>query len=515
MLVAFSRLLNISSKTLSSSLIAKMNPGTFSTAASSLVPRAPPSQAIFAMAFNSSCNTPSAILRPQVLQHGLRLHRSRCGALQQEYGWHQLRPQIRWLGFSSTKQEEEEESNLQAGQLRVARSANGVVPPLPLTLGTVKEKQAFERELHTVTVAIIANMVIFSAKLVTYLMSGSSTMLAETVHSVVDTFNQASAYFGIPLLNRAPTKMHPYGYMKDKFVWSLVSAVGIFCLGAGVTCAHGFSNLFSPPQQLEHLGYGLAVLGVSFLVEGYSLLVATRAVLQGAHAMGMSFTEYIRRGMDPTTVAVMLEDGAAVAGLAIAGIAPLLALHLTGNAVYDAMGSITIGGLLGCTAVFLIQQNRSLLLGRAMNNKDMQKVLHHLRKDPVVKAVYDAKSEEIGPNIFRFKAEIEFDGERIVEGHMERIGGREQLLQQMYSAMATEKDDTVDLALRSYGRDMVGALGAEVDRLETEIQQIMPGIRHIDLETDRGRHDKTSAQRRGFYSVAVDPARCPPSTEML
>ncbi len=68
-----------------------------------------------------------------------------------------------------------------------------------------------------------------------------------------------------------------------------------------------------------------AVLGVSFLVEGYSLLVATRAVLQGAHAMGMSFTEYIRRGMDPTTVAVMLEDGAAVAGLAIAGIAPLLA----------------------------------------------------------------------------------------------------------------------------------------------------------------------------------------------
>lgn len=63
---------------------------------------------------------------------------------------------------------------------------------------------------------------------------------------------------GIVRSKRAPTKMHPYGYMKDKFVWSLVSAVGIFCLGAGVTCAHGFSNLFSPPQQLEHLGYGLA-----------------------------------------------------------------------------------------------------------------------------------------------------------------------------------------------------------------------------------------------------------------
>ena len=64
---------------------------------------------------------------------------------------------------------------------------------------------------------------------------------------------------GIVRSKRAPTKMHPYGYMKDKFVWSLVSAVGIFCLGAGVTCAHGFSNLLAPPQHLEHLGYGLAV----------------------------------------------------------------------------------------------------------------------------------------------------------------------------------------------------------------------------------------------------------------
>ncbi len=71
-------------------------------------------------------------------------------------------------------------------------------------------------------------------------------------------FVQMLLRVGIVRSKRAPTKMHPYGYMKDKFVWSLVSAVGIFCLGAGVTCAHGFSNLFSPPQQLEHLGYGLA-----------------------------------------------------------------------------------------------------------------------------------------------------------------------------------------------------------------------------------------------------------------
>ncbi|CAL5227702.1 g10710 [Coccomyxa viridis] len=441
------------------------------------------------------------------MHRGPCIHRPRSGALHQGYGWQQLKPPLLWHGLCTGRRDEEEQK-LEPAQLRVAQSASSMVPPLPLTLGTLKEKQAYDRELRTVTVAITANIVIFVAKLVTYILSGSSAMLAETVHSVVDTLNQALLRVGIVRSKRAPTKTHPYGYMKDKFVWSLVSAVGIFCLGAGVTCAHGVSSLMSPPPHLEHMGYSLAVLGVSFVVEGYSLLVATRSVLQGAQAMSMTFWEYIRRGMDPTTVAVMMEDGAAVTGLLIAGASTCM-VHLTGNAVYDAVGSITIGGLLGCTAIFLIQQNRSLLLGRAMNNRDMQKVLLHLRKDPVVRAVYDAKSEEIGPNIFRFKAEIEFNGERIVEHHMERMGGKEQLLEQMYSAMATRRDETVDLALRSYGRDMVGALGAEVDRLETEIQQVMPSIRHIDLETDRGRHDKRSLNQ-GFYSIPFDPLKTMP-----
>lgn len=385
--------------------------------------------------------------------------------------------------------------------LRLGNIPFGLPPQQPLDES--EEKAAFQRELHTVTVAITANVVIFIAKLVTFLYSGSSAILAETVHSVVDTFNQVLLRVGIVRSRKAPTTLHPYGYLKDKFVWSLVSAVGIFCLGAGITTAHGFISLLAGPQTLDNLGYGLTVLCVSFVVEGYSLLVATRSVLQGAAAHGLTFWQFLRRGLDPTSIAVMLEDGAAVAGLVIAGVSTGVS-HVTGNSMYDAVGSIAIGLLLGCTALFLISQNRSLLIGRSMHPKDMQKVMDLLQRDSIVKAIYDAKSEEIGPGIYRFKAELEFKGERLIQRHMERLGGVERLHEQIYSAVTTQRRESLNMALMSFGNDMIGAIGAEIDRLESEIRLAVPGIRHIDLETDRGRHEKGTKSRIGLYTVESD-----------
>lgn len=111
MLVALSRLLHASSNTISRGLKLKMNPCTFLTETSVLVPKvSPPCRATYAMAFGTFSSSPSAVLRPPLTQQGHRLHRSRCGALHQEYGWQQIRPQIRWQGLSSTRQEEEDES---------------------------------------------------------------------------------------------------------------------------------------------------------------------------------------------------------------------------------------------------------------------------------------------------------------------------------------------------------------------------------------------------------------------
>lgn len=332
---------------------------------------------------------------------------------------------------------------------------------------------------RAVTTALWCNFLVFSLKFGVWLGTSSHVMLAEVVHSVADFANQALLAYGLSSSRRAPDALHPYGYSKERFVWSLISAVGIFCLGSGATIVHGIQNLWTsqPPGNIQ---YAALVIGGSFLIEGASLVVAIHAVRKGAAAEGMTVRDYVWRGHDPTAVAVMTEDGAAVTGLLIAG-ASLVAVNTTGNAIYDPIGSIIVGNLLGMVAIFLIQRNRHALIGRAIDNHDMERVLHFLRNDPVVDAIYDCKSEVIGPGFFRFKAEIDFNGEVLVQNYLKRTG-RDEWARQFREA-AKEKDNSGLLKVMScYGEEVVTALGSEVDRLEKEIQEIVPGIRHVDIE---------------------------------
>ncbi|GFH11850.1 uncharacterized protein HaLaN_07421, partial [Haematococcus lacustris] len=139
--------------------------------------------------------------------------------------------------------------------------------------------------------------------------------------------------------------------------------------------------------------------------------------------------------------------------------------------MWDAVGSILVGGLLGCIAMFLVQRNRDLLLGRSMSPGEMQ--------------VTDTKTEEIGPGVFRFKAEVAWNGDQLVERYLQRWSGSGTV--QHEHAACGEAGSPLDRVLKSYGRDIISAVGAEVDRIELEIQAINPGIRFVDLETDRGR----------------------------
>ncbi|KAK8629152.1 hypothetical protein V6N13_078004 [Hibiscus sabdariffa] len=372
---------------------------------------------------------------------------------------------------------------------------------------------------RAVTTALWCNFLVFSLKFGVWLATSSHVMLAEMVHSLADFANQALLAYGLSSSRRAPDALHPYGYSKERFVWSLISAVGIFCLGSGATIVHGVQNLWiaHPPDNIQ---YAALVIGGSFIIEGASLVVAIQAVKKGAAAEGMKVKDYVWRGHDPTSVAVMTEDGAAVTGLAIAA-ASLVAVKTTGNAIYDPIGSIIVGNLLGMeifmfclslvhrlstlyslvvlpchaaiaclfwtdwfckrrhcicayvnVAIFLIQRNRHALIGRAIDDHDMQKV---------VDALYDCKSEVIGPGFFRFKAEIDFNGVVVVQNYLNRTG-REEWAKQ-FRESAKEKDDSALLKIMSnYGEEVVTALGSEVDRLEKEIQELVPGIRHVDIE---------------------------------
>lgn len=338
---------------------------------------------------------------------------------------------------------------------------------------------ADEHSQRAVTTALWCNFLVFSLKFGVWFATSSHVMLAEVVHSVADFANQALLAYGLCSSRRGPDAIHPYGYSKERFVWSLISAVGIFCLGSGATIVHGIQHLWTA-QPPEHIEYAALVIGGSFIIEGASLVVAIHAVRKGAAAEGMKLRDYIWRGHDPTAVAVMTEDGAAVTGLAIAA-ASLFAVNATGSPIYDPIGSIIVGNLLGMVAIFLIQRNRHALLGRAIDEHDMEKVMQFLKNDPVVDSVYDCKSEVIGPGFFRFKAEIDFNGVVLVQNYINRAG-REAWARQFREAANQEDDEALRKVMSNYGEEVVTALGSEVDRLEREIQTLVPGIRHVDIE---------------------------------
>ncbi|KAF7008802.1 hypothetical protein CFC21_023486, partial [Triticum aestivum] len=132
-------------------------------------------------------------------------------------------------------------------------------------------------------------------------------------------------------------------------------------------------------------------------------------------------------------------------------------------------------------AIFLIQRNRHALIGRAIDDHDMQRVLEFLKSDPVVDSLYDCKSEVIGPGFFRFKAEIDFNGVVLVQNYLERTG-RGVWAKQFREASLSKDDAELRRVMAEYGEGVVDALGYEVDRLESEIQKIVPGIRHVDIE---------------------------------
>ncbi|KAG1666455.1 hypothetical protein FOA52_015125 [Chlamydomonas sp. UWO 241] len=376
-----------------------------------------------------------------------------------------------------------------------AAAATSEARSMEKTPGSHQEQasEQLNRELHSLNVAISANALIFVAKLWVHLATGSSAMLAEALHSIADVGNQALLRTGVLTSLKAPDERFPYGYQRDRFVWSLISGVGIFFLGAGASVLHGVHSLGS-----DHVVVGVewtyAVLGLSALLEGYSLYVAARSIAEGARASNQSFVAYVRSGVDPTTVAVLMEDGGAITGLAIAGGCTALA-HYTGNGVWDAVGSVAIGLLLGCIATVLVSKNRELLIGRSMGRKEVEEVTALLRRDPVVYDVTGMRTEEIGPRVFRIYGEVTWDGERLAERYLQQAG-RERVRAALESAAVSSDPQAIDAVMQSYGGGIVRAVGAEVDRLEAEIKKFNPCIRYVDLETDRGHAPSVRATKR-------------------
>jgi cation diffusion facilitator family transporter len=214
---------------------------------------------------------------------------------------------------------------------------------------------------RTLLIAFGANLGIAMAKFVAAAITGSSAMLTEGVHSVVDSTNQLLLIWGRRQARKPPDIYHPTGYGRELYFWSFVVAVLVFALGAGVSVYEGIIHIAHPEHAVSPL-IAYSVLGVAFVLEGGSTIAAFRDFKEAKGSLG--WWAAVRRSKDPPGFIVLLENGAAMAGLVVAAIGVALA-QATGNPFFDGAASVVIGIILGLTALLLAVESKGLLIGEA------------------------------------------------------------------------------------------------------------------------------------------------------
>lgn len=214
---------------------------------------------------------------------------------------------------------------------------------------------------RTLLIAFAANLGIAASKFVAAAFTGSSAMLTEGVHSLVDSANQLLLIWGRRQSGKPADDRHPFGYGRELYFWSFVVAVMVFALGAGVSVYEGIIHILEPePAVSPAIAYG--ILLVALLLEGGSTWAAYKDFKAAKGALG--WFEAVRRSKDPPAFIVLLENGAAMAGLVAAAIGLMLS-QLTGNPFFDGAASVVIGAILGLTAFVLAVESKALLIGEA------------------------------------------------------------------------------------------------------------------------------------------------------
>jgi len=268
---------------------------------------------------------------------------------------------------------------------------------------------AAEESTMTVLIAFAANVLIAIAKTVVALITGSASMLAESAHSWADSGNEVFLFIAGKQSRRPADPSHPLGYGREAYVWSMFAALGLFTAGAAVSVWNGVTKLLEPGAETSYL-WAYVVLGVAFVLEGISFLQAYRQTRNEARRLHRDVFEHALATSDPTLRAVFAEDLAALIGLVIA--ATGIVLHqITGEAAYDAIGSILVGLLLGVVAIVLINVNRRFLTGQESDGRTREAALRQLKEMPEILRVAYLRLEFIGPRQVLLVASVDLVGE--------------------------------------------------------------------------------------------------------
>jgi zinc transporter 9 len=330
-----------------------------------------------------------------------------------------------------------------------------------------------DHSLRAVLAAVVGNALITCLKFAAWVISFSPSMLAESIHSLADTLNQVLLFIGIRHGAGKPTQAYPFGKGRARYIWNLVSAMGIFFVGFGFTTYHGVISLVESTEyhtSSEHTLMMMVVLAISFLVEGYTFWIAINAVNRSRGER--PFFEYLRTGDDPTGVAVLLEDGIAVTGVLTAVTGIYLSKRMN-SPIPDAISSIIIGCLLGVMAVMLAIANGRILMGVSASADEEDAIRDFLEKYPSVERVVSLKTAVMAPGSLRVAVEIELHGgilinRQQIENDTERI---------------RDGEDPAYILFETAER-MVRVVGREINRLESDLIEQFPQVHMIDLEVN-------------------------------
>jgi len=263
-----------------------------------------------------------------------------------------------------------------------------------------------EGSRKAIIAALIANSGIAVAKFVGFVITGSASLLAEAVHSVADTSNQGLLLFGGSRARRKATPQHPFGYGRERYFWAFVVALVLFSMGGLFAIYEGIEKL-RHPHETESFGIAVAILVVAIVLETFSLSTAVR---EANHVRGdQSWWSFIHRSKNPELPVVLLEDVGAEVGLFLA-LGGVLLAHYTGEARWDAAGSLGIGILLVVIAILLATEMKSLLIGESAAPTDEQAIRGAIEGTPAVRRLIHMRTQHLGPDELLVAAKLEFDG---------------------------------------------------------------------------------------------------------
>jgi cation diffusion facilitator family transporter len=248
--------------------------------------------------------------------------------------------------------------------------------------------------LKSILFAFFANLAIATAKGVAALLTGSAAMLAETVHSLADSGNQLLLVLGLRQTRQLPTPDHPLGFGKSIYFWSFLVAVILFSLGGMFSVYEGVHKLLHP-VPLSHPWIAVAVLVFAITAESVSLWGCLREVKKERH--GRNLLQWFRHSRSSALIVVFGEDVAALCGLVFA-LAAITLTVLTGNPLWDAVGTIAIGALLIVIAVFIALEVKELLIGQSVEPGTLAEMEAFLRGRPEVDALFSLRTMQFGPD---------------------------------------------------------------------------------------------------------------------